>query len=58
MHLSAKFSCCPLVANAIRPVNEYSRLRTSQDMSVIEDVLINVATIPDANNNKVVQEFK
>lgn len=46
------------VASLIRPMTESSRLRISQDMSVVEDILVNVATISDSHNNRVVQEFK
>lgn len=46
------------VAALTRPVTEYSRLRTSQDLSAIEDILVNVASINDSGSNRVVQEFK
>lgn len=41
-----------------RPVNEASRLRTSQDLSTIEDLIVNIATISDNSSCCITQEFK
>lgn len=48
-----------LFASMIRPVNEYSRLRTSQDMSAIDDIIASVAShLRDNSSCPVIQEFK
>jgi hypothetical protein len=46
------------IAVLIRPVNEALRLRTSQDLSTIEDMIVNIATISDNSTCRIVQEFK